>query len=95
MSQPVISSDQPESTPKPGRPAKALRLQVAKLLRSKWTAAQPVNKEKHFIVTALVEPALPDAPVEMVTIEAVMSRRSVSLHWRELTDQSRWLQGWR
>ncbi len=98
MSQTVIRDGQPESARqsiKSSKPAKPLRLQVAKLLRSKWTAAQPVNKEKHFIVTALIEPELPDAPVEMLTIEAVMSRRSMTLHWRELTDQSQWLQGWR
>lgn len=92
MTQPVISGGQPGSARKAIKP---VRLQVAKLLRSKWTAAQPVNKEKHFIVTALIEPELPDAPVELVTIEAVMSRRSVTLHWRALTDQSQWLQGWR
>ena len=72
-----------------------LRLQPAKLLRSKWTATVPVNKEKHFIVTALIKPETPDAPIATITIEAVFSGRSVNLPWRELQDGARWLQGWR
>jgi hypothetical protein len=36
-----------------------LRLQSAKLLRSKWAAAVPVNKEKHFIGAALIAPETP------------------------------------
>lgn len=71
------------------------RVQAAKLLRSKWTAATPVNKEKHFIVTELIEPDVPGAPVDRIIIEAVISGRSFNLHWRELQDTSRWLQGWR
>ncbi len=65
-----------------------------KLLLSKWTAATPRNREKHFIVTRLVEPVAPEARVELVELEAVHSRRSVLLPWRELTDPARWLQGW-
>ena len=65
-----------------------------KLLLSKWTAATPRNREKHFIVTRLVEPIAPEARVELVELEAVHSRRSVLLPWRELTDPARWLQGW-
>jgi tryptophan-rich hypothetical protein len=73
----------------------ALHLNPAKLLRSKWTAAVPVNKEKHFIVTALIEPETPGAPIGTITIEAVINGRSFNLHWRELQDGARWLQGWR
>ena len=70
------------------------RLNPKKLLLSKWTAATPRNREKHFIVTRLVEPVAPEARVELVELEAVHSRRSVLLPWRELTDPARWLQGW-
>lgn len=77
------------------RTTTTLRLQPAKLLRSKWTATAPVNKEKHFIVTALIEPETPAAPIVTITIEAVISGRSFNIGWRELQDPARWLQGWR
>lgn len=88
------------SQPAPARPAPQRMPQPAKLLNSKWTAAVPINKEKHFIVVALVEPepaggvdgAVPGA-VE-VEIEAVLTRRRFTLRWRELSDNARWLQGW-
>ncbi|MFN5745531.1 MAG: TIGR02450 family Trp-rich protein [Methylococcaceae bacterium] len=71
------------------------RLNPQKLLLTKWTANRPINKEKHFIVTRLIEPDPPDGPLEFIEIEAVYSNRSVQLHWRELTDCEKWLQGWR
>jgi tryptophan-rich hypothetical protein len=71
------------------------RLQAAKLLRSKWTAATPLNKEKHFIVTALIEADPPGTEIDMITLEAVLTQRSFTLRWRELNDSTRWLQGWR
>ncbi len=70
-------------------------LQAAKLLHSKWSAAVPVNKEKHFIVTALIAPEPPGAQVDTVTMEAVMTGRSFTLRWRELNDEAQWLRGWR
>ncbi|MYM72814.1 TIGR02450 family Trp-rich protein [Duganella sp. FT134W] len=70
------------------------RVQPAKLLHSKWTAVTPLNREKHFIVTALIEPE-PGAGLERITLEAVLTRRSFDLPWRELQDSSRWRQGWR
>lgn len=76
-------------------PPNTLRLNPAKLLRSKWTAVTPENREKHFIVTALIEPEPADAEVELITLEAVLTRRSFNLRWRELNDASRWRQGWR
>lgn len=71
------------------------RLQPAKLLLSKWTAAEPRTREKHFLVTRLIEPDVPGAPLESVEIEAVHSRRSRTIAWRELRDTARWIQGWR
>jgi tryptophan-rich hypothetical protein len=64
------------------------------LLLSKWTAVTPQGKEKHFIVTKLVEPEVPGALVVAVEIEAVFSRRVRVLPWRELLDFSQWTQGW-
>jgi tryptophan-rich hypothetical protein len=79
----------------PARATAQTALQPAKLLHSKWTAVTPLNREKHFIVTALIEPEPPGAGVERVTLEAVLTRRSFDLPWREFKDGSRWLQGWR
>ncbi|BBL57549.1 TIGR02450 family Trp-rich protein [Methylomonas koyamae] len=72
----------------------ARRLNPKKLLLSKWTAATPQNKEKHFLVTQLITPDTPDAPIEHIEMEAIYSRRSVILPWQDLTDTGQWLQGW-
>ncbi|MEO8600299.1 MAG: TIGR02450 family Trp-rich protein [bacterium] len=65
-----------------------------KLLRSKWTAVTPCNKEKHFIVTKVIAPESPSIQIDTIELEAVHSRRSFSMPWRDLTDSSNWLQGW-
>ena len=79
--------------PKPNRAA--LRLNAKKLLRTKWTATKPQNKEKHFIVTKLIEPDAPYTQIEMIEIEATYSKRSFALPWRDLLDESQWMQGWK
>ena len=70
-------------------------VQPGKLLLSKWTAVQPLAREKHFLVTKVIEPEPEDGAVEWVEIEAVYSRRSRRIAWRDLKDASRWRQGWR
>ncbi len=69
-------------------------LSPKKLLLSKWTAVSSVDKEKHFVVTRVVEPEPPAVRIEWVEIEAVHSGRSSILRWRDLTDATRWRQGW-
>jgi tryptophan-rich hypothetical protein len=69
-------------------------LSPRKLLHSKWTAVCPREREKHFVVTRVVEPEPPGSPVVAVEIEAVHSRRVQRLQWRELRDADRWIQGW-
>ncbi|MDP3823971.1 MAG: TIGR02450 family Trp-rich protein [Burkholderiales bacterium] len=69
-------------------------LSPKKLLLSKWTAVLPAHKEKHFVVTRVIEPEPPAARVEWVEIEAVHSGRLSLLQWRDLTDGDRWRQGW-
>lgn len=71
-----------------------MHLSVTKLVRSKWTACVPRNKEKHFLVIALVQPETPEAPIEQVTMEAVYSGRRFEMAWRALYDQACWHQGW-
>ena len=69
-------------------------LSPKKLLHTKWTAVQPVDREKHFLVTQVLEPDPPGSPVVAVQIEAVHSGRVREIGWRELRDPSRWVQGW-
>lgn len=70
------------------------RVSPKKLLLSKWTAVTPQHKEKHFVVIRVIEPEPPDARIETVELQAIHSRRSFMLPWRELTDGGRWRQGW-
>ncbi len=70
------------------------RLSPDKLLLSKWTAVDPVDREKHFIVTRLIALEPPAQGVEMVQLEALYSGRNMLLPWRALRDPSTWLQGW-
>ena len=70
------------------------RLAPGKLLMSKWTAAAPINKEKHFLVSRLVAPEAPGGNIDCIEMDAVHSGRRFTLRWRELNDTSRWLQGW-
>ncbi len=70
------------------------RLSPKKLLQTKWTAVAPRRKEKHFVVTKVIEPLIDGAAVEFVELEAVHSGRVQRLAWRELTDAAVWRQGW-
>ncbi len=64
-----------------------------KLLHSKWTAVNPVKKEKHFLITEL---KLDDeGEVIHCLIEAVISKRSEAIDWQALKDPQCWLQGWK
>lgn len=64
------------------------------MLTSKWSAVTPVNKEKHYIVTKLIEPAQPLLPITHIEIEAVFSKHKQILPWRELSNTNMWHQGW-
>ena len=54
----------------------------------------PVAKDKHFVVTRVVQPEEPGAPVEWVELEALFSKRVQRLAWRALRDPAVWRQGW-
>lgn len=69
-------------------------LSSKKLLQTKWTAVTPRNKEKHFLVTKVIEPEPPGSPVVSVEIEAVHSRRTRVIAWRELKNPAQWRRGW-
>jgi len=77
-------------------PAQKRRLNPRKLLHSKWTACAPQQREKHFLVTALViNEEQADAAPEQIVIEAVYSGREQQIHWRELLNDAVWQQGWK
>lgn len=68
------------------------RFNPRKLLLSKWTAAQPENREKHFLVTELFRDE--EGSVLSIELQAVLSQRSERLDWRQLQDGQRWRMGW-
>jgi len=69
-------------------------LQPKKLLLSKWTAVRPLAKEKHFLVSKVIEPELEGAKVEWIELEAVHSKSIRRIDWRELKDDTQWKRGW-
>ncbi len=69
-------------------------LHPKKLLLTKWTAVQPVEGEKHFLVSTVILPERQDSSVEWVEVEAVHSKAVRRIAWRELRDATRWRQGW-
>ena len=66
-----------------------------KLLLSKWTAVQPIAKQKHFLVTKVITPEDPQEKIEFVEIEAIYSKKVRQIAWRELMNSEDWLQGWK
>ena len=70
------------------------RLHPKKLMLSKWTAVKPLDRQKHFLVSAVVRPEPPDEKIEWVDIEAVHSGATRRIAWRELQDSGLWRQGW-
>ena len=68
-------------------------LNPKKLLNSKWTAVNPSQKEKHFLVTEVELDE--DGIIIHCLIEAVMTRRSISIDWRSLKNGDVWISGWR
>ena len=70
-----------------------MALHPKKLLLSKWTAVSPVARQKHFLVTKVIQ-IEPDDPIEMIEIEAIYSKKVSQINWRELKNQTVWRQGW-
>ena len=70
-----------------------MTLHPKKLLLSKWTAVSPVARQKHFLVTKVIQ-IEPDDPIEMIEIEAIYSKKVSQINWRELKNETVWRQGW-
>lgn len=64
-----------------------------KLLNSKWTAIAPQNKEKHFLLIK-VEKDEDENIIECI-IEAIMTKNTYPIYWRDLNDAQQWLSGWK
>jgi tryptophan-rich hypothetical protein len=53
-----------------------------------------VAKQKHFLVSRVIQPELANASVVSVEIEAVFSKATQVIAWRDLQDEGGWRQGW-
>lgn len=69
------------------------RINPGKLLLSKWTAALPKHREKHFLVTEVFRDE--EGTVLQVELQAVLTQRSERLDWQVLKNSDSWLLGWK
>ena len=69
-------------------------LNPKKLLLSKWTAVKPMYKRKHFLVSKVILPEIPEAAIELIELEAVFDQSVQVIPWRDLKNTEIWLQGW-
>jgi tryptophan-rich hypothetical protein len=69
-------------------------LNPKKLLLTKWTAVQVRAKQKHFLVSKVIQPDDAQAAIVEVEIEAIYSKQKQLIAWRELQDPRLWAQGW-
>ena len=71
------------------------KINPKKLLLSKWTAVHPIAKQKHFLVSKVILPEAPEEKIEFVEIEAIYSKKTHQIPWRDLMNSEEWLQGWK
>ncbi|KAA0947029.1 MULTISPECIES: TIGR02450 family Trp-rich protein [unclassified Pseudomonas] len=69
------------------------RINPTKLLLSKWTAARPRNREKHFLVSELFRDE--EGTVLEIELQAVLTRRGERLAWHTLQNAEDWKMGWK
>lgn len=70
------------------------QLNPKKLLLSKWTAVNPHNKEKHFLIVQIPNDSTPLIDRDLVVLEAVMTKKQYRIDWHTLLDEAVWQQGW-
>ena len=73
--------------------ARVNQINPEKLGRSKWTAVNPVNRQRHFIVTRLIRDD--NRRIIQCELEAVTNRQVFTIDWQELKNTSRWMMGWK
>ena len=69
------------------------RINPNKLLLTKWTAASPRHKERHFMVTR-VDRSI-DEKVIRCELLAVINNQVYEIDWRALKDSANWIMGWK
>ena len=69
-------------------------LHPKKLLLSKWTASVPIAKQKHFLVSRVIQPEHIGDAIELVELEAVLTKATHIIAWRALQNEEAWTQGW-
>ena len=42
----------------------------------------------------MIDPEQPKHLIEFVEVDVVLTRRSFMMRWEELTDKTKWVQGW-
>lgn len=75
------------------RPPTRNPVQRSKIVNSKWTARNPERREKHFLVVEWVLDETGE-PTDLVRLEAIVTGRVRSIHWRDLEKIEDWLIGW-
>lgn len=73
---------------------RSVQLNPKKLLLTKWTAVKVIAKQKHFLVSRVLQPDDLSLPITEIEMEAVYSGNKQIIAWRELQDAERWKQGW-
>lgn len=63
------------------------------MLLSKWTAIEPKNKERHFIITELIKDD--EENIIACQLQAVINKNHYEMDWNELKDSKTWLMGWK
>lgn len=76
-------------------PKKRSTASLRHLIGSNWSAAAPVDRDKHFRVVGVRKTEDGGEPVELVELEAVLSRRRVEVRREDLDDPTKWLTDWR
>jgi tryptophan-rich hypothetical protein len=70
------------------------RPQFKKMLQTKWTAFQPLCKQKNFLDATVIATEPSKTRVQRVELEAVFFRFSQRIDWHYLTNSPFWRQGW-
>lgn len=68
------------------------RFTRAKLIGTKWTRLKPQDAEKHFMIVEW-DPEREEQR-DTVVIEAVLTRRMITLPVNQLKDRDTWRMGW-
>ncbi len=70
-------------------------MNLKKLLNSKWTAANPKEGQKHFIVPKVEINSKDSQIVDFICLEAVTTKAVYQIRPNELKDRGLWFQGWK